>query len=455
MPRMDSAQSDSIANPAKGLMIYNIEISCLQVNDGTTDEPIWNCISGVNNLADNDGDGVKDVIDADPNDPCIPAQDAGYDGFDATNPIWLAADCDGDGDSNEFEFNCGADPYNVDESCANIVLQVSSPTYQGVSVINSRGIGYNGEAVPAASTIKVRLTNNSNDPIDYTLTATDATTGLTYTSEPGTIAASATNVSVTLNNNQAVIPALFKGNITMPLTGASNMINLQPRIDVKSIPASETVVNPVTYGDQIWMDRNLGARRAGTSRTDQFAIGSYFQWGRPSDGHEIYVFNGSANDLNIGRGLSNTTPTQATSDFPNIPNFITRPNAPAADWRSTNTSRWVNAPQGPCPTGYSVPSRTQWETADALAHPSNNNNGWSNYNQMFASSLKLTTGSSRLTQNGIVSNRDNDSSSYWASRNKGTNNVDFFIGRNTQALVKFNANGARRSYGMLVRCIKN
>ena len=51
-------------------------------------------------------------------------------------------------------------------------------SYNGTSVINTTGIGYNGEAVPAASTITVNV--NVANTGRYNVSATDATTGLEY-----------------------------------------------------------------------------------------------------------------------------------------------------------------------------------------------------------------------------------------------------------------------------------
>ena len=46
VPRMTTAQRDAIVTPAKGLMIYNITLNCLNVNDGTPAAPIWRCATG-------------------------------------------------------------------------------------------------------------------------------------------------------------------------------------------------------------------------------------------------------------------------------------------------------------------------------------------------------------------------------------------------------------------------
>lgn len=64
---------------------------------------------------DTDGDGMLDGSSAvegteisfgyDPNNACSPIRAAGYTGYDATNVIWLAADCDGDSISNQDELN--------------------------------------------------------------------------------------------------------------------------------------------------------------------------------------------------------------------------------------------------------------------------------------------------------------------------------------------------------------
>jgi uncharacterized protein (TIGR02145 family) len=61
-PRMSTTQINAITLPATGLMVYNTTIPCLQVNDGTTTLPSWNCISG---LAGIPGDSAGSIASLD------------------------------------------------------------------------------------------------------------------------------------------------------------------------------------------------------------------------------------------------------------------------------------------------------------------------------------------------------------------------------------------------------
>ena len=310
--------------------------------------------------------------------------------------------------------------------------------YNGGSVINSQGIGYNGETIPPTSTIEIEVAVTDATP--YSFTATDANTGLTY-SASGSFAAAGT-YSVVLTHNAPTIDAFFSGVITMPLSGASNSINLEPRIDVKSIPASATAVVNVNYGGQTWMDRNLGARRVATAINDVFSYGNHYQWGRPADGHEISVWNGTT--LTAGRGFHNATTPEAlaTGNAPGHPNFILT-NVTPYDWRSDNNdNRWATANQGPCPAGYHVPTNTEWDTADSFGT-------WANNTDTYNSALKLPSAGGRLLFNGLL-NIQGSNGYCWSSTVSGTD-ARFLYFHSTGAYTYNNV----RAHGFSVRCLKD
>ena len=333
-------------------------------------------------------------------------------------------------------------------------LTAANVSYQGTSVIDATGIGYNGEAIPIASTITVELTNTSTDPQTYGLTATDSTTGLSYTAT-GTIAASANGVAVVLNHNEALMPDFSSGVITMALMGTSSTLNLVPRIDVKSIATSDPdwAYTDVTYGTQTWMDRNLGARRVATALNDVYSYGNHYQWGRPADGHEITVWNGTS--LTAGRGFYAATTTLATTDAPGHNNFITVSVSPG-DWRSDNNdNRWVTASQGPCPAGYHVPTNAEWTTANAAAFGSGNGTngtsttGWDNNTETYESALKLPSAGYRNRTSGLLNNQG-DYGTFWSSTVSGS--VASYWLFTSSAAFSDNLN---RSNGLSVRCFKD
>ena len=90
---------------------------------------------------------------------------------------------------------------------------------------------------------------------------------------------------------------------------------------------------------KIWLDRNLGARRACTSFDDAQCYGDYYQWGREADGHE--------------KSSSALSYTQAT-DTTNVgSDFI----AVISNWTSADSDGSIReANWNPCPAGYKVPA---------------------------------------------------------------------------------------------------
>jgi uncharacterized protein (TIGR02145 family) len=187
------------------------------------------------------------------------------------------------------------------------------------------------------------------------------------------------------------------------------------------------VVEVKSKTGRIWMDRNLGATRAATMNTDTSAYGDLYQWGRGADQHQL-------------RKSLNTT-TQTTTDIPDNANFIL-PSSPLTDWRNPqNINLWqgVNGINNPCPTGYRLPTETEWNI-EVSSWPSVNADG------AFASPLKFTVAGSRE----ILINNVGISGSYWSSTVSGEGSRYLNFSKAGSFTLTHN-----RVYGGSIRCIKD
>ena len=189
------------------------------------------------------------------------------------------------------------------------------------------------------------------------------------------------------------------------------------------------VTNPAT--GKTWMDRNLGATRPATSLTDSQSYGDLYQWGRRSDGHQCRN--------------SSTTTFQSTSNSPAYGLFIIQ--GQNYDWRNPkNDGLWqgVNGINNPYPSGYRLPTTSEWRAEI---------NSWipKNQNAAINSILKLPTAGYR---NGVTSNIQSTTiGSYWSSGVRGSLSLS--------EVMEFGSNFAvpdgifYRFNGLSVRCIKD
>jgi uncharacterized protein (TIGR02145 family) len=179
-----------------------------------------------------------------------------------------------------------------------------------------------------------------------------------------------------------------------------------------------------------WIDRNLGATRVATSSTDPDAYGDLYQWGRGANGHQL-------------RGSQTTTNLSFFGDQSINGNFILPQTAPY-DWRSpedTNLWQGVSGVNNPCPSGFRLPTASEWEAE---------RNTWSSPNSAgaFASPLKLTMGGHRRYNNSGSLNGVGTNGNYWSSTIDGTKSVSLLFSTTTTSTPS-----DYRAEGYSVRCI--
>ncbi len=192
-------------------------------------------------------------------------------------------------------------------------------------------------------------------------------------------------------------------------------------------PPISSVTNPVT--GKTWMDRNLGALQVATSSVDIDAYGDLYQWGRATDGHQ--------------KRTSSTTDVLSDSDTPGHDDFIITFDTPY-DWRNpANDNLWqgVNGINNPCPTGYRLPTKIEWQ--DEIASW-----GTNDASGAFHSPLKLPLTGYRDNGGGI--NNVGSNGNYWTSTVAGSYAIGvYFDGSSASTYGRF------RASGYAVRCIKN
>jgi uncharacterized protein (TIGR02145 family) len=197
------------------------------------------------------------------------------------------------------------------------------------------------------------------------------------------------------------------------------------------------VYNPKT--GKTWMDRNLGATRTATSSTDVYAYGDLYQWGRAADGHQC-------------RNSATTSALTSIKQPLRHGSFIISNSRSNYDWRSPqNDNLWqgVNGTNNPCPSGYRLPTKSEWEAEKAT---------WVRDNAAgaFASPLKLPMAGYRSSSSSNLNNVGSYGS-YWSSTVGGANSGSkklrsCYLDFGSYDAVMYDGT---RALGNSVRCIKD
>jgi uncharacterized protein (TIGR02145 family) len=209
---------------------------------------------------------------------------------------------------------------------------------------------------------------------------------------------------------------------------------------------------PVTGADgNVWLNNNLGAdysntakaafnpAQQATSATDHLAYGSLIQWGRKADGHELINWTNGTTGTAVNGITSNK------SDNPTDALFIIERFSFPYDWRITqHDTLWATeaSANNPCPVGYKLPTRAQFETLISASSITNSTTAASSAMKFTITGMRENdTGS--ITQGGSVGR-------YSSSSPFNTNTILFHV-NSSSALITPNY----RAQGYSVRCIKD
>jgi uncharacterized protein (TIGR02145 family) len=280
--------------------------------------------------------------------------------------------------------------------------------------------------VPDAPSIGIATGGDASATVAFTAPSNNggaAITSYTVTSSPGGITATGSSSPIT-------ITGLTNGTSYTFTVTASNSVGTSAASATSASVTTKNFNDVTSSTGKIWMDRNLGASQVATSSTDAASYGDLYQWGRGTDGHQIRT--------------SATTATLSSTDQPGNGNFILAPNTPY-DWRSPqNTNLWqgVAGINNPCPSGYRIPTETEWN-AERQSWTSNDKVG------AFASPLKLPMAGCRNVNLGSLC-IGGAAGDYW-SNTVSSSDARSLVFDSSTAYMSTN----RRALGLSVRCIKD
>ena len=212
----------------------------------------------------------------------------------------------------------------------------------------------------------------------------------------------------------------------------------------------------VTYGTifndttkRCWLDRNLGAQQVPTSTVHQVGFGDLFQWGRGDDGHQ-------SRNSTLSFDIS-------SSDTPGHNKFIIDTTSQHFNWRiPLNPNAWqgVNGINNPCPTGFRVPTKSEFLQEVNSWEIENINGGFDSK----VSKLKFTLNGYRAPGNiaGLIAGEIYYTPTighYWTSTVSPTSEINKdYVYRSEYVSIDGSgvaSSSSLRSSGRAIRCIKD